>query len=53
MYIISESDRIKLLLLYSVDEDVAVARAAAGALAMLAQDARACKRIVQVREEYL
>ena len=48
MFVKSESDRIKLLLLFSADGDLKVALAASGALAMLTQDERACKRIVSV-----
>ncbi|GAV04806.1 hypothetical protein RvY_15029 [Ramazzottius varieornatus] len=47
VYIISEADRIKLLLLYCVDEDPDVSKSACGALAMLAEDPRACKKIIQ------
>lgn len=47
VYMNSEGDRIKLLVLYCADEDVALARAASGAVAMLSGHAKACSRIIQ------
>lgn len=49
LYINSETDRVKLLVLYSADEDRAVALAASAALAMVTHDPKACKKVMEVR----
>jgi hypothetical protein len=43
-----ENDRVKLLVLYSMEEDEALTRAAMGALAMLSHDPEICHKIVTV-----
>lgn len=43
-----ENDRVKMLLLYSADEDVPTAKAAAGALAILSSSLIVCQKIVTV-----
>ena len=48
-----ENDRVKLMLLYSGDEeDVNLVRAASGALAILSQDREICSKIVACSEQW-
>ncbi|XP_065191557.1 protein unc-45 homolog B-like [Sycon ciliatum] len=49
LYAADTGDKVKLLTLFSGEEDVALAKAAAGALAILAADKRVCEKIMAVK----